>query len=143
MHMRDTKIKILREIKKNIFLIDLRELKKCTQMVLDYFAIDKGIEIKITDDREIEKLNKMFLNIQAPTNVLSFPGDEDDFLGSICISLDTIVRETFLYNQDIKEYFYQMLIHGMLHLMGYEHSADMFQQTDILLEYLKEKDCIG
>lgn len=143
MHMRDTKIKILREIKKNIFLIDLRELKKCTQIVLDYFAIDKGIEIKITDDREIEKLNKMFLNVQSPTNVLSFPEYEDDFLGSICISLDTIVRETFLYNQDIKEYFYQMLIHGMLHLMGYDHSADMFEQTDILLEYLKEQGCIG
>ncbi len=141
MHMKDTKIKILKETN-NFFLFDLRELERCIKLIVDYFGLDKGVEIKLTNDREIERLNSEFLNIQAPTNVLSFPAEEEDFLGSICVSVDTIMREAFLYDQDIKEYFLRMLIHGMLHLMGYEHGDEMFEYTDILLEHLKENHCI-
>ena len=125
------------------FVLDIRKIRICVCYILKFLDIESSIEIKLTGDDEIEMLNKKFLKVEGPTNVLSFPSNEKDFLGSICISVDTICREAHLYDQNIEEYFYQMLIYGILHLMGYEHGDEMLYAHEKVLEYIKNKGCIS
>ncbi len=134
--MKDTKINIIVDYKKILpFVLDRKKLEKDILTILN---ITKSglLEIKLTNDKEMERLNRDFLNLYGPTNVLSFPSGEENFLGSICISLDTIAREGFLYQQDVEKYFYTMLIHGILHLSGYEHGETMELTTENILETL-------
>ncbi|GAB6887774.1 hypothetical protein JCM13304A_12720 [Desulfothermus okinawensis JCM 13304] len=137
------RIKITVDYEKIIpFLLDMRQVKICTKKICEFIDVMGEVEIKLTGDLEIEALNREFLKLEGPTNVLSFPGDEEDFLGSICVSIDTIIREANLYCQDTEEYFYRMLIHGILHLCGYGHGDIMYETTDLILERLKGEGLI-
>lgn len=86
----------------------------------------KGVEVSIilTNDREIHKLNKKYRNIDKPTNVLSFELGDDLLLGDIYISLDTVKREAAAENISVAEHTAHMVVHGMLHLQGYDHITD-------------------
>jgi probable rRNA maturation factor len=80
--------------------------------------------IKFTDDAEIQQLNKDFRGKDKPTNVLSFPNDSDDYLGDIAISVDTIKREAEEQDKPYEHHMLHMIIHGFLHLLGYDHIED-------------------
>ena len=86
----------------------------------------KGVEVSIilTNDKEIHKLNKKYRNIDKPTNVLSFELGDDLLLGDIYISLDTVKREAATENISVAEHTAHMVVHGMLHLQGYDHITD-------------------
>ena len=93
-----------------------------------------GIEIMLVDDAEMASLNKEFLGLQGPTNVLSFPfeGDGEGLpeqdgpaLGSIALSLETLDREALLYGQDPAGHFYRLASHAVLHLAGFPHGPEM------------------
>lgn len=143
MPMRNTKIKIILDYNKIIpFLLDMRNLKKCIKKICEFIDAKGYLEVKLTKDAEIEKLNKDFLKLEGPTNVLSFPGDEQDFLGSICVSIDAIKRESNLYMQDPKEYFYRMIIHGLLHLCDFQHGDIMYNTTESILNHIKGEGCV-
>ncbi|MBO4625915.1 MAG: apolipoprotein N-acyltransferase [Alphaproteobacteria bacterium] len=85
-----------------------------------------GVEVSITltNDKEIHKLNKKYRNIDRPTNVLSFELGDDLLLGDIYISLDTVAREAADAGISIPEHVAHMVVHGMLHLQGYDHIQD-------------------
>jgi probable rRNA maturation factor len=87
----------------------------------------------LVDDARIAQLNESYLGHQGPTNVISFPmregayGDlNPDILGDVVISMDTCSRESRDGQMPLEKRFYQLLIHGILHLFGYDHtrSAD-------------------
>ena len=80
--------------------------------------------IKFTDDAEIQQLNKDFRGKDKPTNVLSFPNDSDDYLGDIAISVDTIKREAEEQDKPYEHHMLHMIIHGFLHLLGFDHIED-------------------
>ena len=82
------------------------------------------VSITLTDDKEIHKLNKQYRNIDKPTNVLSFELDDDLLLGDIYISLDTVKREAADAGISVAEHTVHMIVHGMLHLQGYDHIKD-------------------
>ncbi len=89
---------------------------------------DGELSISIVGDLEIAKLNKKYLNRDGPTNVIAFPMQEGDFstinsnlLGDVVISIDTAKKEAELAEITTKERFYQLLVHGILHLFGYDH----------------------
>ena len=86
----------------------------------------KGVEVSITltNDTEIHKLNKKYRGINKPTNVLSFELGDDLLLGDIYISLDTVMREAASENISVTEHTAHMVVHGMLHLQGYDHIKD-------------------
>ena len=86
----------------------------------------KGVEVSIilTNDDEIHKLNKKYRNIDKPTNVLSFELGDDLLLGDIYISFDTVKREAAAENISVAEHTAHMVVHGMLHLQGYDHIND-------------------
>lgn len=87
----------------------------------------------IVDDHRIARLNETYLQHQGPTNVISFPmreGDHGDInpdlIGDVVISMDTCAREADMGGISAEQRFYQLLVHGILHLFGYDHihSAD-------------------
>ena len=85
------------------------------------------VSIFLTSNKEIKKLNNQYRNKNKPTNVLSFPmqssSDGIHLLGDIVLSNQTLLDESI--KQKIKKYDYlcKMTIHGMLHLLGYDHNT--------------------
>ena len=99
-------------------------------------ALSKDAEVSITlvNDKTIHKLNKQYRNIDKPTNVLSFELGDDILLGDIFISLDTVKKEATLAGISVPEHTAHMIVHGMLHLQGYDHLNDKDAETMEKLE---------
>ncbi len=86
----------------------------------------KYITIRIADASESRELNKQFLGQDRPTNVLSFPSElpkdiEPDYLGDIVICAPIIEAEAGAQNKSVRAHWAHMLVHGVLHLKGYDH----------------------
>lgn len=90
---------------------------------------DADISITVTDDKEIRAINRQYRGCDKPTNVLSFalseglppPPGAPRALGDIVISAETIIHEAAPLGYTNEEMFYFYLIHGLLHLTGYDH----------------------
>lgn len=82
------------------------------------------VSITLTDDDEIHALNKQYRDIDKATNVLSFELGDPVLLGDIFISLDTVAREAAQLNISVVEHAAHMIVHGVLHLQGYDHIKD-------------------
>ena len=88
---------------------------------------DSELSILITGDDQIHELNREYLNRDKSTNVLAFPmtddpdGIETEMLGDIVVSVDTAKREASEMGITLHERIYELLVHGLLHLMGYDH----------------------
>ena len=100
---------------------------------------DSELSILVCGDASIQELNAKWRGKDKPTNVLSFPTDEhSSLLGDIVISLDTTQREADLENKSLHDHFTHLVVHGFLHLFGYDHenesdAVEMEQlETDIL-----------
>ncbi len=82
------------------------------------------VSIVLVDDDEIKSINRQYRDIDKPTNVLSFELGDDVLLGDIYISLDTVVREARNMNISVHDHVAHMVVHGVLHLLGYDHITD-------------------
>lgn len=91
------------------------------------------ISILLTNDKEIQKLNNQWRGKDKATNVLSFPqlSDLEEIpknafplhLGDIVFSYETILDEAKAQDKQFKNHFLHLLIHGILHLLGYDHTT--------------------
>jgi len=108
---------------------------------------ESELSIIILDDEQIADLNSRYLNRDGPTNVIAFPMREGDFsnvtpelLGDVAISVETAEKEGKAAGLTFKERFDQLLVHGILHLFGYDHEKDdrqaqkMAAKSDALME---------
>jgi len=100
------------------------------EKALEDLGCDRSeLSILITGDVQIHQLNRQYLNRDKPTNVLAFPmtgdtdGIETGMLGDIVISVDTAKREASEMGITFHERIYELLVHGLLHLMGYDHET--------------------
>lgn len=87
----------------------------------------KACELILTNNSSIQKLNKEHRNIDKPTDVLSFPLEFDlphMPLGSIVISVDYAQEKANEFNHTLEEEITLLFIHGLLHLLGYDHEVD-------------------
>lgn len=100
------------------------DFDKIANAVVGKKYADAEVSITLTDDAEIHALNKMYRNIDKPTNVLSFELGDDILLGDIYISLDTVVREAAAAKISVENHVAHMVVHGMFHLLGYDHLTD-------------------
>ena len=73
-------------------------------------------------DYRIRRLNRAYRNIDRATDVLSFPFDDEDFLGEIYISLRRTEVQSRRFAHSFNDEFCRLFVHGMLHLAGYDHS---------------------
>jgi len=81
------------------------------------------ISILLTSDTQIQQLNRQYRSINQPTNVLSFPS-EKPHLGDIILSYEYIQKELINLNKKFEEHISHLIIHGTLHLYGFDHEND-------------------
>lgn len=111
------------------------------------------LSILIVDDEQIAEFNETYLNHKGPTNVISFPMQEGPFsditpelLGDVVISVDTAHREADDGGMKMTDRFDQLLIHGILHLVGYDHvhskeaAAAMEEKSNELMERIGKEE---
>jgi probable rRNA maturation factor len=92
------------------------------------------LSVMLVDDRRIARLNREFLQREGPTNVIAFPMQEGRFaeltpnlLGDVVISVDTAAREAERAGIAFERRLIELLVHGVLHLCGYDHEHDPAQ----------------
>ena len=87
---------------------------------------DAQIELILTNNEEIQAINKEFRNIDKPTDVLSFPYEKMPFapLGSIVISYEYVQNIAQKLQHSEQEEFTLLFIHGLLHILGFDHEVD-------------------
>ncbi|MCX7833482.1 MAG: rRNA maturation RNase YbeY [Ignavibacteria bacterium] len=78
------------------------------------------LNLNLTDDKNIKKLNKKYLNHNYETDVLTFRYDDDIIEADVVISIDTIKENSVRYRTDFFIELYRVIIHGFLHLCGYD-----------------------
>ncbi len=96
------------------------------------------VSVRLTDDAEVHTLNRDFRDKDKPTNVLSFPQVQDDLLeglansddgeillGDIVLARETCVREAEEKGISIVDHATHLIVHGTLHLVGYDHMDDV------------------
>ncbi len=100
---------------------DIKALEEIYQ-----YLTNKDIELIFTDSKEIQNINKNFRQIDKPTDVLSFPLDfmPNMPLGSVVINIDFVKNKSLEFNHDIESEIKLLFIHGLLHLLGYDHEND-------------------
>jgi len=108
----------------------------------------KEIELILTSNEEIQEINFNTRGKDAPTDVLSFPYDEmpNVPLGSIVISADLVEEKSKLYKHSFENEFSLLFIHGILHLLGYDHEIDSGEhrkkEEELIIEFNLPKSLI-
>lgn len=128
--------------------------KACTATLLEEnFPLPAEIEISFVTDEQIKELNHQFRNIDAATDVLSFPLGENGvydinpannakMLGDVVISLEHAVAQGDLYGHGLEREIAYLTVHSVLHLLGYDHvnggleQAVMREKEEKILEQL-------
>lgn len=107
---------------------DENELQLWTNQALKAQDSDYELTIRVVDEPEIQALNKQYRQKDSPTNVLSFPANIPEYialspklLGDIILCAPIIKKEAMSQNKAIRAHYAHMVIHGVLHLLGYDH----------------------
>lgn len=108
--------------------------------VAENLPTDVEVSVVLTNDEEIQVLNRQYRGKDKPTNVLSFPQEAEIsdmrdldtcvLLGDIVLSIDTIQREVAQQQKLMHHHLAHLIIHGTLHLVGYDHESD--EDADIM-----------
>lgn len=89
-------------------------------------AAHEDVTILLTDDESVRELNAQFRHQDTPTNVLSFPAPDNPerFLGDIALAYGVCVREAEEQGKPLAHHLQHLTVHGVLHLLGYDHIGD-------------------
>ena len=106
---------------------------KAKRALEDLGCLDKELSVLFTDDEHMAALNRQYRDKEGPTDVLSFPMTEDldgeiapalfepVMLGDVVVSVETALRDAEELEQSFERTVDRLLIHGILHLLGYDH----------------------
>ena len=128
-------------------ILELEEVKKLIDFALEYQKINNAIfNIIIVDEKEIQEINKEYRNKDSVTDVISFALEDDDsfiktdfrILGDIYICLKRAKDQALEYNHSFLREISFLTIHGLLHLLGYDHMNEddekvMFNLQEMIL----------
>jgi probable rRNA maturation factor len=110
--------------------ISVLYLKKKIHKILSHLKLSKkNLSITFVDDAEIKKINYQYRKKNRPTDVLSFPVNSEfdhlkRFLGDIIISTESAKKQAIQNNLSFRDEYLRLIIHGILHLIGYDHQTD-------------------
>ena len=107
--------------------VDETQLREAIVWILKQAKVDQAeISVAVVDDPTIHELNRQYLEHDYPTDVLSFVFEyEDGFLdGQVIVGGDTAVRESTQFGWEAKNELLLYVIHGTLHLVGYNDTTD-------------------
>ncbi len=119
------------------------KLTNAFNLICNEESLDKcSINLKLVDNEEITELNKIYRNKNKPTNVLSFTNEDisksrTNELGDIAISFEFVKQESKEQNKKFNDHVIHMFIHGIYHILGFDHEndsmADAMEEKEILL----------
>lgn len=120
--------------------LNLKQLKNNFHKIANLLACEnKEINLIFVDDKEIREINKDYLQRDSSTNVISFSMTEGEFgninpeiLGDIVISVETAHRDAKKDKISLEDELDFLIVHGLLHLLGYEHENTNLQKTQIM-----------
>jgi len=108
---------------------ELLQFESWLNLLAAKLKVNGDVCIKITSPQESQQLNHTYRGQNKPTNVLSFPADLPEFvgadsLGDLAICAAIVEQEATEQNKALDDHWAHMCIHGMLHLLGYDHIED-------------------
>lgn len=112
--------------------IEKNLLTRAAHQVLSYTDTDPDVDatLVLTDDDQMQQLNRQFRGIDSPTDVLAFPGGETDpdsqaiYLGDVIISYPRALAQAAAGKYGVEAELQLLVVHGMLHLLGYDHDNE-------------------
>jgi len=113
-------------------------IKRAEEILTAIGRLEASATIAFVSDQKIRALNKQFRGIDKATDVLSFPSDEPDQLGDIAISVATAFRQAKENGLTLDEEIAQLILHGLLHLNGYDHETDNGEMNRLELKLRKK-----
>ncbi len=137
---------ILIEDRQKTINVDLRNVRRVMNIILSYLQCeDKEISLLFVDDNEIREINSRYLNRDYPTNVISFSLTEGEFgninpnvLGDIVISVETAMKGADEAGIEFNDELEFLLIHGILHLLNYNHENTSTDEAQTMKEKEQE-----
>lgn len=111
-------------------------VKLAAEKVAELYGLKKAeVSVTLTDDEHIHKLNREYRGVDRPTDVLSFAltesdeptvegGPETEILGDLILSVERVAAQAEEYGHSLKREAAFLTVHGMLHLLGYDHIED-------------------
>lgn len=101
----------------------------------EFLKKDYYVSILVTNNEVIREINKEYRDKDMPTDVLSFAYNETEnfgpveVIGDIVISIDRVKEQAIEYNHSVDREFFYVLVHGILHILGYDHIVDEDKKT--------------
>lgn len=126
--------------------VNIEQIKQSLNAILNILECqNKEISLLFVNDEQIIRINRDYMGRNCPTNVISFSMSEGEFgeinpdiLGDIVISVETALRNANEENIDFEDEVEFLLIHGLLHLLGYNHENTSKNEAEIM--HKKEQD---
>ena len=125
----DTDMSIAIENRQKKVKLDLRRMRRSLKRLMKELCCeDRELSVLLVDDNQIQEINRTYLKRDRSTNVIAFSMTEGEFgainprlFGDIVLSVETAARDAAMSCIDLMDEVEFLLIHGLLHLIGYEH----------------------
>ncbi len=109
-------------LQNHIGKLKLKPIRIVIKNILSYMNINNyQLSVLLCDNPLIQELNNKYRNKNIPTDVLSFESKENPYLGDLAISLEKTWEQSLEYHNSFQDELKRLLIHGILHLLGYDH----------------------
>jgi len=108
---------------------DQEQIQRWVDAALDGFNEDTEIVVRIVDEQESAELNEQYRHKHGPTNILSFPVKvpecvELNLLGDLVVCAPVLEKEALDQHKSLSDHWAHIIVHGILHLLGYDHIDD-------------------
>jgi probable rRNA maturation factor len=119
---------------------ELQQIQIWVDAALTELNRDTEIVVRIVDEQESAELNEQYRHKQGPTNILSFPveipeGIDLNLLGDLVVCAPVLEREALQQQKPLYDHWAHIIVHGVLHLLGYDHinndDAEVMENTEI------------
>ncbi len=106
------------------------DAKRAANAVLKKLKKREGaMAVVLADNATIQPLNNAYRQKNKPTNVLSFPNDEPGMYGDVILSYEVVAEESHAQGKSMRDHAMHLIVHGTLHLFGYDHENDNEAET--------------
>lgn len=121
---------------------DQQQIQLWVDAALEGYQHDTEIVVRIVDEQESAELNEQYRHKSGPTNILSFPVDlpegvELDLLGDLVVCAPVLEKEALAQNKLLADHWAHIIVHGVLHLLGYDHidetEAEQMESKEITI----------
>lgn len=137
---------LLIDNRQKLVKLNIRRIRSDLLKVLKYLQCqDREISLSLVDDKAIQAINLEYLGRDKPTNVISFGMQEGEWkaiqpaiLGDIVISVETACRDALAGDMNVDDEILFLFIHGLLHLLGFDHEKAGEEQAIIMKDKEKE-----